>query len=159
MHTKGREKIFRYAGASDELRFALARPGKREPRQIFSDVRKRSVLVAVVEVIGAGRGDLPLPGRIGTRPDCVEAIGIGVWQRLEQNILHHAEDRRICTDPERERQDNDQSEPGRFAKLSKSKLKIAHIILRAARLSDRRVWRGGAVAARQAERRWQELRR
>jgi hypothetical protein len=29
--------------------------------------------------------------------------------------------------------------------LAKSKLKIAHITLRAARLSDRRVWRGGLV--------------
>ena len=33
MHTEGREKIFRYAGASDELRLALARPGKRESRR------------------------------------------------------------------------------------------------------------------------------
>ena len=120
MDTKRREKIFRYASASDELRLALARPGKREPRQVFSDVRKRSILVAVVEVIGTGRGDLPLPRRLRARPDCVEASGIRVRQRLEQNILHHAEDRSICTDPERERQDSDQSEPGRFTKLAKS---------------------------------------
>jgi hypothetical protein len=39
---------------------------------------------------------------------------------LEQNILHHAEDRSVCTDPERKRQDSNQREPRRFAELAQS---------------------------------------
>src|SRR4029077_350632 len=56
VHTERREEIFGYAGASDELRLALARPGKCEARDIFSDIRKRSVLVTKIEVIRARRG-------------------------------------------------------------------------------------------------------
>ena len=85
-------------------------------------MRERSALVAVVEVIGAGCGDLPLSHGLRARPDCVEASRIRVWQRLQQDILHHAEDRSVCTDPERKRQDGDQTEPGRFPKLTESKL-------------------------------------
>jgi hypothetical protein len=40
---------------------------------------------------------------------------------LEQNVLHDAENGGVCTDPERERQDGDQSEARRFAELPKSK--------------------------------------
>src|SRR5215471_16990077 len=97
-------------------------------------------MVAVVEVIGTGCGDLPLPRRLRACPDCVQASGIRVRQRLEQNVLHHAKDRSICTDPEREGQDSDESEPRRFAKLAKSELEVVHIILFATPRLDRHGW-------------------
>jgi hypothetical protein len=49
-------------------------------------------------------------------------------QRAKEHAFDNGEDRSICTDPERERQDRDQSEPGRLAKLAKSEFVVVHVV-------------------------------
>jgi hypothetical protein len=49
-------------------------------------------------------------------------------QRSQEHAFDDGEDRGVCTDPERERQDSDQSESGRFAQLAKSEFKIVHVV-------------------------------
>src|SRR4029077_10060225 len=104
---------------------------------------KNGIIISPIEIVGQRYGVvLTWPGRFVQNHD---PVGVRIWERTKQDGVDDAEYRGVCTDPERERQDSDQSEAGRFTELAKSKLKIAHIILRAARLSDRRVWRGGPV--------------
>ena len=50
-------------------------------------------------------------------------------QRAQEHAFDDGKDRSICTDPERERQDSDQSEPGRFAKLAKSEFEVVHVVI------------------------------
>jgi len=73
--------------------------------------------------------------RSGTRPvfiqsfvDPNESIRIREGQWTQEHAFHDREDRSVCTDPERERQDRDQSKPGRFKKLAKSELEVVHVI-------------------------------
>jgi hypothetical protein len=49
-------------------------------------------------------------------------------QRAQEHAFDDGEDRSICTDPQRERQDSDQSKPGRFAKLTKSEFEVIHVV-------------------------------
>jgi hypothetical protein len=121
------------------------------------EMLKNGVVFLPIEIIGQRDGViLARPGRFVQDHDPVR---VWIRKRPQQNRVDDAEDRGVRADPERKRQDRNQSEPGRLAELAKSKLKIPHIILRVARLSDRRVWRGALVSDMQAERRQQELRR
>jgi hypothetical protein len=43
-------------------------------------------------------------------PDSDQPVGIVEWQRLEQDAADHAENRGVCTDAQRERENGDRSE-------------------------------------------------
>ena len=49
-------------------------------------------------------------------------------QRAQEYAFDYRKDRSIRADPERERQDSDQSESGRFAKLTKSEFEVVHVV-------------------------------
>jgi hypothetical protein len=51
---------------------------------------------------------------------------IWIWQWLEQNPIHEAENGRVCTNADGEREDRDRREPGRFAKRPDRVLDSAH---------------------------------
>ena len=50
----------------------------------------------------------------------------GIRQRREQDRVDDSEDRGVCADAEREREDRDQSEPRRFAQLAKGVAEVVH---------------------------------
>src|SRR5205814_5792378 len=63
-------------------------------------------------------------------------------QRAQKHAFDDRKDCRICTDAERQREDSNQSEPGRLAQLAKSEFKVIHIIRSATPRLDRHVTRG-----------------
>src|SRR3954467_271648 len=47
-------------------------------------------------------------------PHRTEPIGLGEWERPQQNTIHNSEDRRVGADPEREDHNRREREPWRF---------------------------------------------
>ena len=60
------------------------------------------------------------------RLDRDELVGIRERQRREQHRVHHAEDRGVRANPERQRQDGDDGETRRLAELPESEAEIVH---------------------------------
>jgi hypothetical protein len=63
---------------------------------------------------------------VGNIPDHHDPIRLRVRQRRKQNGIHRAENRGIGADAEREREDGDGSEAGRFAQVAKGVTNILH---------------------------------
>ena len=70
------------------------------------------------------------------------------WQRTQKKIVDKTEDRSIQADPERERQDGNDRESGRFAELTKSEFEIVHIILFSTPRLDQCAMRGVPVSTK-----------
>src|SRR4051794_19986639 len=47
-------------------------------------------------------------------PQLNEPIGLGEWERPQQNTIHNSEDRRVGADPQREDHNGREREPWRF---------------------------------------------
>src|SRR5262249_60637284 len=60
--------------------------------------------------------------------DSNESFRIGKRQRTQQRAFDDGEDRSVCTNPERERQDSDESEPRRLTKRPKTELEAVHAV-------------------------------
>ncbi len=67
-------------------------------------------LLAPVEEVR--RGDMHLLPVLVQFPDADDSIRFGVGERFEQNRIHHAEDRAVRPDSQRERENRDGGEPG-----------------------------------------------
>jgi len=79
---------------------------------------KNDVVLLPIKIIRErDRIILSRPGRFVQHHD---PVGISIRQRPEQDGVDDAEDRGVRTDPERECQDGNRSEPRRFAELAKS---------------------------------------
>src|SRR6476660_8691871 len=59
------------------------------------------------------------------RPQDHQLVRIAVRQRRKQHGVDYAEDRRVCADSQRQREDNDHTENGPLAKIAKS---VAYIL-------------------------------
>src|SRR4029077_13359974 len=111
---------------------------------------KNGVVFLPIEIVGQRNG--VILARTGRFVQDHDPVRVRIRKRPQENRVDDAEDRSVRTDPERKRQDRNGCESRRFAELAKSKLKIAHIILRAGLLLDRRVWRGGLARSRRSTR-------
>src|SRR5205814_1288373 len=81
-------------------------------------------------------------------------------QPFEKQIVNQRKDRRVESDPERKRDDSDESKRRRFAKFTESEAKVVHAsaIRCAAPELDRPVWRGGRATSTQGAR-WPRAKR
>src|SRR5215475_11274761 len=61
-------------------------------------------------------------------------------QGLQEQIVDQTENRGVQPDPDRERDDRQRRESGRFANLAQSEFEIVHITPRVTLESDSRVW-------------------
>ena len=112
---------------------------------------KNGIIISPIEIVRQRNGVvLTWPRRFVQNHD---PVGVRIWKRTKQDRVDDTEYRGVRPDAECKRQDSDQSEPGRFAELAKSKLKIVHIIRRAGLELDRLAWRAGLESGRREERR------
>src|SRR4029077_12299944 len=82
------------------------------------EMLKNDVVLLPIEIVGQRNG--AILARTGRFVQDHDPGRVRIRKRPQENRVDDAEDRSVRTNPERERQDSDQSEPGRFAKLAKS---------------------------------------
>ena len=104
----------RATGNATEIARLASRNG-----EMFED----RVVAPPIEVIGKRDGTVCSAAEFIQRHD---AIGVRIWQGLQQNRVDHTEDRSVRADPERERHDRDKSEAGGFPQLAEGEAEIAH---------------------------------
>ena len=63
---------------------------------------------------------------LGIAVDVHYSLRLMEWQRAQEKVVDQTEDRSVQPDPERQRNDREQSEPGRFEQLTKREAKIDH---------------------------------
>jgi len=74
------------------------------------------VVAFPVEIIRTRDGEFVAPNIIALIQKH-DAIGTWIRKRSQQNRIHHTKDRRVCTDPERERQHCNRSKRRLFASM------------------------------------------
>ena len=74
------------------------------------------------------------PALLENERDREEMIGVLVGQRSEQDRVDDREDGGVRTNSEREGEDGDKSEAGRFAQLAQGEAKIIHKVAQASSL-------------------------
>ena len=112
------EEVGGDAQAGQPLRRALAlAPQDAAPVGEAGDRFEAAALVAVVAELREREGEALARGV--ARVDPGEPLGRGERERLQQHGVHDAEQRRIGADPERQRDEREQREPGRVRQPSK----------------------------------------
>jgi len=132
-----REVIRRHARRGDGL-------GVPRPRQVQAGILGAGhpvedvVLLLPVEKIGDGHGKRLLTRKRVRRrhvPDEDESVGIAEGQRLQQDPVDDAEDRRVRADPERQNDDGGERERGALGEQSQPMPKVSNQAAHGARSS------------------------
>ncbi len=95
-------------------------------RQSRGEIRKNALLRTPIQKIWERHG--PVWRFHGSLGDREKLLRLWKRKRFQKHTIDDAENGRVCSDPERERQNRNQSEPGRFAELSKSEFEIVHVV-------------------------------
>src|SRR5262249_405935 len=106
-------------------------------RQSRGEIRKNALLRTPIQKIWERNGFVwRFPGNLGDRE---KLRRMRKRSRFQKHAINEAENRGVCADPKRERDDGDKGESGRFAELTQCEFEIMHLIPRVAPGSDQRV--------------------